>query len=183
MPFKLNAKQIKDFSLQPVCTRPHRHKRIDHRMLRADVGSQGDASATRDGNQLVVQFEARFNRKAINTGRIAQQIEVQTRSFLAMLGCRAKELARHDDGGLALELDDLRNRLLVPFAELIDYIISICIGKLRHVTEILKGRALLLRFMPVKRSLFPEIDVTNQENGNIDHHLYEAEPSCFYIAS
>src|ERR1700757_17448 len=37
--------------------------------------------------------------------------------------------------------------------------------------------------MPVERALLPEIDVTDQQDGDIEHHFYEAEPVCTGIAS
>jgi hypothetical protein len=70
-------------------------------------------------------------------------------------------------------------------AKLFDYNISLCIDKLRHVThvtEVLEGLALLLRFVPVERALLPEIDITDQENGYIYHHFYETKPPRLHVA-
>src|SRR6516225_188609 len=37
--------------------------------------------------------------------------------------------------------------------------------------------------MPVQRALLPEIDVSDQEDGDIKHHFYEAKPPRFHVAS
>src|SRR5262249_49658213 len=65
----------------------------------------------------------------------------------------------------------------IPAAKLFDYNISVCIGELRHVTEILKGPepASFLGLMPVECALFPEIDISDQQNSYVEHHLHEAE--------
>src|SRR6516162_8574212 len=37
--------------------------------------------------------------------------------------------------------------------------------------------------MPVQRALLPEIDVSDQENGDIKHHFDEAKPPRLHVAS
>ncbi len=186
MSLKVNAKQIKNFAFQPVGPGPHRHERLDHRMLGGNAGAQRDASGARDGNQLIVQFKARFEGKAIEAGDITQKVEIEGRIVSTLQGDGPQQVVWNDEGGLAVILDDLRDRLRVPQAKLFDYNISFCIGKLRlvtHVAEVLEGLALLLLSVPVERALLPEIDITDQENGYIYHHFYEAKPPRLNVAS
>src|SRR5208337_3778689 len=108
-------------------------------MLDADVGAQADTLAPRNGNQMVVQLEARLDGVAVHAGGVAQQIEQQSRVLFTFLSRGAQQLLRDDDGRLPAKLDHLRYRLRVPGAKVFDYNLSACVGELRHLNKVLKG--------------------------------------------
>jgi len=83
----------------------------------------------------------------------------------------AQHVARNDDGSLAAKLDHFTDRVGIPSTQSLDHNISNLVAVVRHSSRILQLRRL---FMPVERALFPEIDVPNQQDGNVHEHLCEA---------
>src|SRR5208337_2236973 len=136
---KLDAKEVKNLALQPVGAGPDGFQRIHHGMLGADAGAQADTIAPWNGNQMIVQLEARLDGVAVHAGDVAQQVEQQSGVLFALLSRGAQQLLRDDDGRLPAVLDHLRYRLRVPGTEVLDNNMSTCVGELRHLNKILKG--------------------------------------------
>src|ERR1051325_8560871 len=65
VPIEANAHQIENFALQPARSRPYRNKGINHRVRAADPRAQTNFGFLRNGNQMVIQLEARLGRKAV----------------------------------------------------------------------------------------------------------------------
>jgi len=177
MAFKPHSEKVENFAFHPVRAGPDRFERIGDRIRAADAGAQADPGLTRDRQQLIVQFEARLVGVAVDAGGVAQLIEIELGIFLALFRDGPQKLVRHDQRGFAAMFNDLGDSFGVPRTKTLDDSSSACIGEFRHVNEIPEGQlALLPRLIPVECALLQQIDVTNQQDGDIDHHLYEAEP-------
>ena len=137
MAFKMDTEKVEDLALEPVCSRPYGYQRIDHRMLNADTGAQAHAIASRDRQQMIIKLKARLDREAVDAGGVTEKIEIKCGIVTALLGRRAKEFLRHDDGDFSAILDHLGDGLRVPATKLFDYSASVNIGEPRHVTEVL----------------------------------------------
>src|SRR6266567_3113400 len=172
MPGKPNPKEIINFPLQPIGARPHRHQRIDNRVIAAEPHPQSHFFTPRDGNQVIVQFESWLSRITVHAGGIGKKVVLQL-GVPAAVFCRgSEEFARHDDRGLAPECNHFHDRFRVPRTQAFGYNISVFTGRLRHDFESQMRRL----FMPVQRALFPEIQITDQQDGYVEHHLPEAVP-------
>jgi hypothetical protein len=136
VPFETNSEKVENLALQPVSAWPNGHQRVDDWVLRANTGAKAQAIAARDGNETIVQLEARLDGKAVHTGGIAEEIEVQSGIFLALLSRGKEKVVGYNDSSLPTVFDHLSDRLWIPGAELFDYNTSVCIRKLRHVIEI-----------------------------------------------
>src|SRR5215475_1236819 len=79
---------------------------------------------------------------------------------------------KYNDGRLAVKFDDLFNRFWIPRAQMLDDSITVLFFVFRHSIQF--TRRLL---MPVARALFPEIEVTDQQDGDVNHHLDKAIPA------
>src|SRR5271157_2025831 len=130
---KLDAEEIKNLAFEPIGAGPDRLKRIHHGMLDADAGAQANAFAARNGKQLIVQLEARFDRVAIQAGGVAQQIEEQSGILLALLRRGTKQFLGNDNGRVPSVFEYLGDRLGVPGTKVFDYNLSACVGELRHL--------------------------------------------------
>jgi hypothetical protein len=151
MTFETHAEKVKNLALHPIGAGPDGNQGIDRRVLTTDGGAQTHAVAARDGDQAVVQFEAGLEGEAIDASGIAEQIEIK-RGILFALTAGGKEQGRgHDDGGFAAIFNDFSDSAGIPGPKLFGYNTSVCIRKLRHVSENPHGvaLALLLRFVPV----------------------------------
>ena len=83
-----------------------------------------------------------------------------------------EEFAWHDDRSLSSVFTDFRDRFRVPRTQALSDNISVFTGRLRHDLESHLRRL----FMPVQRALFPKIQITDQQDGDVEHHLPEAVP-------
>jgi len=171
---KTYAEKVEYFPLEPVGSWPNGHKRINDRVLAAQSHLQAHPVASGDGHQVVVQLESRLNRVTVQAGSVAQQVELQLGIGVAALRHGPKQILRHYNRGFAPEFNDFRNGLWAPRAQALDNNTSFLAGRLRHNAI---PQALLLLFMPVQRALFPKIEITDQENGDVHHHFYKAVPS------
>jgi len=136
--FEADAEEIKNLALEPVGAGPNRSERVDDGLLGTEASAESQAIAAVEGNELVVHLKARLDGEAVNTGDITEEIEFQGRIVATLLSQGAEEVFGNDQGGFAAIFDNFRDRLGVPSAEVLDNSISVCIGKLRHVTEILR---------------------------------------------
>jgi len=155
MALKPHPEKVENFPFHPVRAGPNRFERIGDRMRAADAGAQADAGLARDGQQLVVQFKARFVGVTVNAGGIAKLIEIELGIFLALFGDGPQKLMRHDESGFAAMFDDLGDSFGVPRTKALDDSSSACIGEFRHGNEIPEGQLvlLLLRLVPVECAL------------------------------
>src|SRR5260370_243040 len=125
-----------------------------------------------EGNEVIVQFESWLSRITVHAGGIGKKVVMQV-GVPAAVFCRgSEEFARHDDRDLAAEFNHFRDRFRVPRTQAFGYNISVFTGRLRHDFESQMRRLL----MPVQRALFPEIQITDQQDGYVEHHLPEAVP-------
>jgi len=174
MPSKLNAEQIENFALEPIRTEPDRDQRIDDRIVGGQADADTDFLAERDGNQVVVQFVARLHRETVNASGIAEQIELQAVFVATAFSNASKEFASDHDGGFTAEFNYFLDRVGAPCAQASDYNISRLTTALRHR---FRNPALRRLGVPVERAFFPQIDVSDQEDGDVNEHLYEAVDS------
>ena len=174
MPSKLNAEQIENFALQPIRTQPDRDQRIDDRIVTGQADADTDFLAQRDGNQVIVQLVARLHRETVNASGIAEQIELQGVFVATAFGNAAKEFAWDHECGLTAEFNYFLDRVGAPRAQASDYNISRLTTALRHR---FRNPALRRLGMPVERAFFPQIDVSDQEDGDVNEHLHEAVDS------
>src|SRR5882672_1421768 len=80
---------------------------------------------------------------------------------------------RDHDGRFAVKFDHLFDGFWVPGAQMLDHSISVLIDVLRHSFSLTRSGLLV----PVQRALFPEIEVTDQQDGNVYHHFDKAVQS------
>ena len=121
---------------------------------------------------MIVQFESRLGGVAVHAGGVGQEIVLQL-GVLATPFCRgSEEFARHHDRGFAPEFKHIYDRFRVPRTQASGYNISVLAGRLSHNLE----SHVRWLFVPVQRAFFPEIQVTDQQDGNVDHHLHKAVP-------
>jgi len=90
---------------------------------------------------------------------------------MTSLGYGPQDFSRQNDGRLAPEFDHFLNGVWVPGTQVLDDNTSILAGILGHRFESLRRRLIL---MPVERAFFPQIEVPDQENRDVDHHLCKA---------
>ena len=130
MSVEANSHEIEDFALQPAASGPYGNQRIDDRIGAGYARAQSDFGFLGNGNQVVIQFEARLNRKTIHGGRIGKQIKLQR--IAAVFGGGAEQFARHQQRCFAMKLDDFGNRVWVPGANSFGYNISVLTATLCH---------------------------------------------------
>ena len=128
---KANAKQIEDFALQPIGAWPYGDKRIDDRIFAVKADFQPQAVAAGDGNQFVVQFEARLMGKAVHAGGIRQEVEVEFAVLATSFRKRTKRFAGNDNGRFSAVLEDFSHRFGIPCAQVFSDNTSV-LGGLRH---------------------------------------------------
>src|SRR5437016_13575606 len=150
---KTNAKQVKNFALQPIRSRPYCNQRIDNRIVAAKPHPPPHFLSPRDGNEVIVQFESRLRGTAVHAGSVSQEVVLQLGVLAAMFRRCPEEFAWHDDGGLSSVFTDFRDRFRVPRTQALSDNLSVFTGRLRHDLESHLRRL----FMPVQRALFPEI--------------------------
>ena len=174
VPGELNAEQVEDFALEPIRAEPDGDQRIHDSIVAGQADADTDFLAERDGDQVVVQFVARFHRETVNARGIAEQIELQAVLVATAFGNASKEFAWDHDGGLTAEFNYFLDRVGAPCAQASDYNISGLTTALRHR---FRNPALRRLGMPVERAFFPQIDVSDQEDGDVNEHLHEAVDS------
>src|ERR1700722_3529244 len=172
MPGELDSEQIENFALQPIRARPNRNKGIDHGIAAAQLHADAQFLLQRNGNQLIVQFKARFERVAVKASCVGEEIELQLFDVATLLGNAPQHLAGHDDRRIAPEFNHFLDRVCAPRAELRDYRISLLTTTVRHRFRIPALRRL---FMPVEFAFFPQLDIADQEEGDVDQPLDVAE--------
>ena len=90
MAFKADAEKVENLALEPVGAGPYRHERVDDRMLNAEARSESNAIAPRDRQQVIVEFQAGFDREAVDAGGVTQKVEIERGVVAALLGRGAK---------------------------------------------------------------------------------------------
>src|ERR1700737_2394799 len=171
MTLEANPEEVEDFPLQPISAGPDGDERIHNRVAGGEAHLQTQAGAPGNRNKLIGGLKARLERIAVEAGGVAQQIKLEFLVSATALGNVAQYVARNDDGSLAAKLDHFTDRVGIPSTQSLDHNISNLVAVVRHSSRILQLRRL---FMPVERALFPEINVPNQEDGNVHEHLCEA---------
>ena len=123
---------------------------------------------------MIVQFVAGFQWEAVNASGVAQQVKLQGAIIATTLGDAAQIFSGDDNSCFTAELDDFLDGVGAPRAKASDYNISRLTTAFRHR---FRNPALRRLVMPVERAFFPQIDVSDQEDGDIDEHLHEAVDS------
>ena len=168
---KSYSHQIKNLTLKPVRTGPHWAQRIHHGIRTIQPHFQTNLVFSWNGNQVVVQFESRFVRVTVHAGGIREQVKLKRGIFTTSLRHTPQNLSRQNNRRLPAKLNHFLDRVGIPRAQVFNYNISVLAGILSHRFEALR-RSLVL--VPVQRALFPQIEVTDQEYSDIDHHLGES---------
>ena len=130
MSVKANSHEIENFAFQPARAGPNGNHRINDRVGAGYARAQSDFCFLGNGNQVVIQFEARLNRKTIHRRRIGKQIKLQR--IAAVFGRGQKQFARHYQRRFAMKFDDFRNRVRIPGAKSFGYNISVLTATLCH---------------------------------------------------
>jgi hypothetical protein len=123
---------------------------------------------------VILQLVARFHRETVKAGGVGKQVELQAVVVATALSDASQVLSGDNDCRLAAEFDHFLDRVRAPRAQPRDYNISILTVAFRHW---LRNPALRRLVMPVERAFFPQIDVSDQEDGDVDEHLHEAVDS------
>ena len=169
---KTNAEEIINFPLQPIGARPDRNQRIHNRIVTAEPHAQPHFFTSRDGNQVIVQFESRLSRGAVHASGVGQEVVLQL-GIPAAAFCRgSEEFSRHHDRGFAPKFNPFHDRFRVPRTQAFGYNIRVLAGRLRHDFESHMRRL----FVPVQRAFFPEIQITDQQDGDVHHHFCKPIP-------
>jgi len=134
-------------------------------MVARDTRTEADLLLLGDGSEVIVQLEARFNREAVHAGCVGQQVKLQ--GVATFPRRRAQETMGNNDRGFAAGFDNVFDRFRIPRAQMLDDSISVLVYVLRHSFSFTRYRL----FVPVQRALFPEIEVTNQQDGDVYHHF------------
>lgn len=107
MAFETNAEEVKNLAFHPVGAEPNENQGIDDRPLATDAGAQAQAIDTFDGDEGIIEFEARLYREAINTSGIAEEIEIQGGIVATLERGLSQEVIGDHDGGFAPIFDDI----------------------------------------------------------------------------
>src|SRR6267142_533470 len=139
-------------------------------MLTRNARAQPNLLFPANRSQVVVQFEAGLDREAVNAGGVRKQVKLKcVTTFLCR---RAQKPVRQNNGRLAAKFDHVLDGFGIPRAQMLDDSISVLVCVVRHLFSL--TRSLLV---PVQRALFPEIEITNQQDGEVYHHFDKAIPS------
>ena len=172
MAVEANPEQVEDFALQPICARPNGCERIHDGICAAHFHLQTDSIATWDGHQVIIQLESRLNGVTVHASSVRQQVELQVGVCAATL-CRVpKQVSWHYDRRFAPGFNHFHNGRWGPRTQVFDNNISLLAGRLCHNFQSHERL-----FVPVQRALFPEIEITDQKNGNVNHHFDKAVPA------
>ena len=174
MSSELNPKQIENLALQPICTRPNGNHGIDDGIIAVETDPDADLLAQRDGNQVILQLVARFHRETVEARSVGEEVELQAVFVATTFGDVSQILPSDDDRRLTAEFDYFLDGVGAPRAQPGDYNISILTVAFGHW---LRNPALRRLVMPVERAFFPQIDVSDQEDGDVNEHLHEAVDS------
>src|SRR6476646_11383380 len=109
-------------------------------------------------------------REAVHASRVGEQVKLQIRVVAASLCHGAKGFAWKNQCGFAAEFNDFLDGVRIPGAQVLNHNISFLTDILGHRFETLR-RMLIL--MPVERAFLPQIEVADQQDGDVDHHLHE----------
>jgi hypothetical protein len=123
---------------------------------------------------VIIQLVARFERKAVDAGGIGQEVELQSVIVAAAFSSSAQDLSGQDNGRFATKFDYFLNRVRAPCTQPGDHNISRLSTAVCHRFQ---NPALRRLFMPIESAFFPQIDVSDQEDGDVNKHLYEAVDS------
>ncbi len=130
-----DAEKIENFALQPIGARPYRNKRIHDGIVSRQADAKPDSVAPGDGDQVIIQFEARLDGKTVDAGGIGKEVKLKGGVLAASLGGAAQQFARHDDGCFAAKLNDLGDGFWIPRAQMFDHNISALVGAVRHSVQ------------------------------------------------
>src|ERR1700676_2718312 len=120
---------------------------------------------------MVIQFEARLVREAVDASGIGKQVKLEFRVVATALGHRPQDFAGKYEGGLAAEFNHFFDAVWIPRAQVLGHNTSALARILGHRFETLRRRLIL---MPVERAFFPQIEETPQKYGNVYHHFKKA---------
>jgi hypothetical protein len=162
-----NAEKVENLALEPVGARPNRDKRIHDSIAAGESDAETNLVAPRDGDEVVVHFETRLKGKTVDAGGVREKIKLQRDVFAASRGGGAQKLGRNNDGRLAAKLDYLGDGFRIPRAQMFDHNISALFGALRHSFRHSFRKSRRGLFMPVECALFPKIEITDQQDGDV----------------
>lgn len=167
---KVHPHEVKKFAFEPASAGPNWDYRFDVRIVPGDAGAEADFLAFRNGCQVVLKLEAGLNRKTVYASDVRKKIKLQ--GVTTLLGGGAQKAMGNNNSGLTAEFDYVLDRSRIPRPQMLDDSTSalVCV---RHSFSFTRYRL----FVPVQRALFPEIEVTNQQDGDVNHHFQKAVPS------
>ena len=173
MPCKLNPEQYENFGLQPIRDGAYGIQRIHDRIVAGQTDPDTDFLSQRwkRGDSSIV---AGLHRETVNAGGIGQQVKLKPCSSRQRSATLRNTSSGDHDGGLTAEFNYFLDRVGAPCAQASDYNISGLTTALRHR---FRNPALRRLGMPVERAFFPQIDVSDQEDGDVNEHLHEAVDS------
>jgi len=118
MAFKTDSKKIEILAFVPIGRRPDRKDGEHRRIVARQTHLQAQAHFVFNGEQVVIDLEARLKREAVKSSDIRKKGEPEGRFGYQKLAGPADMLAGYYDGRFALEFKDFRDRVGVPLAEL-----------------------------------------------------------------
>src|SRR5215470_15057269 len=171
MAVKLNAHQVKNFAFEPTRAEPNGDKRVNASVIARNVTAEADLFLFGNRGQVILQFKTGLDGVSVDARNVREEVELQRVTTL-LRSCAHKAM-RDNNGRLAVEFDDFFDYSWIPRAQMLDDSLSVLVCVIRHSFLFTRCRL----FVPVERALFPEIEISDQQDGNVDHHLEKAIPA------
>ena len=120
MSLKTDAHEVKIFALVPIGCGPYRSNGLNDRITPGETNFQPQALAALKTKQMVIYFEARLEREAIDRGNIGKERKRRRRLGRQILSDSLDVLFRDDYSRFAFRFDHFGDGLRVPIPEFLN---------------------------------------------------------------